>query len=223
MNTSTDRKGISKEEYQQRQAQCEQEKFTVETNRRLQQLELSLLELQKGLNIQKAFNGSIQSSCESEISEMAMNMASSLKEFRQALGDMQGEMTAQNTKIRVIGEDQNFCLHPDDLKIELKPLKKVVDDLCDAQDKLHREVHGLIDRQKQEFINQLKSLKEELLSRPTGLPELQKLLEAKIELVELNGQNAVLRSSNNEKQLLLVERKIDNIYQLIKKLELAKE
>ena len=95
--------------------------------------------------------------------------------------------------------------------------------MCISHEKMHREYNGLIDRFKLDVTNQIKSLREELISRPTGLPELQKLLESKIELVELNGQNAVLRSSNNEKQILLIERKIENIYQLIKRLDLNKQ
>jgi len=80
-----------------------------------------------------------------------------------------------------------------------------------------------LNRFTQEVDNNLKVNKEEILSIPSELPHLKKMLDQRIELVELNGQNAVLRSSNNERQILLVERKIENIYQLVKKLDITNQ
>ena len=214
---------MSLEDFKRRQEQCDHEKHVVETNKRLNLIQLTLDRLQRDIEQVSAEQGSLESSCESQLREIMDSTMSSLKEFRQTIGDFQSRLYSQDLKMQALSDDQHYLVNKEDLSSELKPLKKIANDLCDAHDKLHGEVHGLIERLRLDVSNQLKAFKEEVLNRPTGLPELQKLLEAKIELVELNGQNAVLRSSNNEKQLLLVERKIDNIYQLIKKLELEKE
>ena len=147
----------------------------------------------------------------------------SLKEFRQEIGDFQTHINKQDQQINKVKQDQNDLVTSEDFKDYMRACQGLLDSLFDQQKKMQSEYHGLIDRLKIDFNNQIKSLREELISRPTGLPELQKLLESKIELVELNGQNAVLRSSNNEKQILLVERKIENIYQLIKRIDLNKQ
>lgn len=223
MSTFTDKKGLSKEEYQRRQEQCESEKFTVQTNKRLQDIELSLREHEKQLNIHKAFYGGIRSDVESKINEIMNATMTSLKEFRQIIGDCETHMKDQDSEILKLNQAQQNLVSDEDLKTSLRLIDSAINDLRKSQNALHSEFNGLIERLKIDLSNQVKALREELIARPTGIPELQRLLESKIELVELNGQNAVLRSSNNEKQLLLVDRKIDNIYQLIKKLELSKQ
>ncbi len=223
MNTSTDKRGLSKEEYQRRQEQCEAEKFTVQTNKRLQDIELSLREHEKQLNTHQAFQGEIKSDVSSQINEIITLTMGSLKEFRQAIGDFDTHMKKQDAKLQAMKEQQDLLASEEDVGIWNSSLWEAIKDIHSKIDLIRKENNGLIDRLKIDLFNQIKSLREELIARPTGLPELQRLLESKIELVELNGQNAVLRSSNNEKQLLLVDRKIDNIYQLIKKLELSKQ
>lgn len=223
LNTSMDRKGMSKEEYQRRQEQCEQEKFIVETNKRLQNIELSLARLQKEIQSFEAERGSLESSCNSQINEIMNSTMSSLKEFRQTIGDYKTYIENQNVKLTAMQHSLDLYVKQEEFKEYEDYSFKIHESIKFTIRKFREEYNGLLERQKIDFSNQLKELKEELLSRPTGVPELQKLLESKIELVELNGQNAVLRSSNNEKQILLVERKIDNIYQLIKKIELSKE
>lgn len=215
--------GISKQEYQRRQEKCEEEKFTNQTNRRLQDIELSLLEHEKQLNIHRAFHGGIRSDVNREISEIMNASMTSLKEFRQEIGDFKTHMKNQDEKLQDLKEDQDIFVQVEEFKSSLKMLDDLLKDLRKTQKAMHTEFNGLIDRLKQDFTSQIKALKEELIARPTGISELQRLLESKIELVELNGQNSVLRSANNEKQLLLVERKIDNIYQLIKKIELSNQ
>ncbi len=218
-----DKRGLSREEYKKRQEQCEAEKFSVQTNKRLQDIELSLREHEKQLNTHRAFHGGIRSDVDSQINEIMTATMTSLKEFRQTIGDFETHMKNQDSKIQELKDEQEQLVYQEDLTISLRLIDSALNELRKTQKAMHSEFNGLIERLKIDFSNQIKSLKEELISRPTGISELQKLLESKIELVELNGQNAVLRSANNEKQLLLVERKIDNIYQLIKKLELSKQ
>lgn len=223
MSTSTVKKGMSLEDYKRRQEQCDQEKHVVDTNKRLQNIELSLDRIQREIEKVSAEQGSLESSCESQLRDIMNSTMSSLKEFRQCVGDFESRLYSQDMKMQALSNEQYDLVNKEDLRISLKMIDSRFEQIEANHKKIHNEVHGLIDRLRLDFSNQLKAFKEEVLNRPTGLPELQKLLDAKIELVELNGQNAVLRSSNNEKQILLVERKIDHIYQLIKKIELSKQ
>lgn len=102
--------------------------------------------------------------------------------------------------------------------------------LCERMDRLEKdrgvirkEVNEQIERRYADFQTKLEANKQEIISRPSEIPDLRRLIDQKIELIELNGQNAVLRSANNEKQIMLVERKIENIYQLIKRIDINKQ
>lgn len=66
------------------------------------------------------------------------------------------------------------------------------------------------------FISEIKSI-------PSGVPELKKDIESKLEAIALDGTNAILRSSNCEKHLNLVEKKIESILLLIKKIDLNQQ
>lgn len=68
--------------------------------------------------------------------------------------------------------------------------------------------------------SKLLALREELLAKFNQITEVKKSLEDKLELVALNGTNSVLRCGNNERQLALIEKKLENIYALIKELQL---
>ena len=60
-------------------------------------------------------------------------------------------------------------------------------------------------------------------SIPSEASEIKKHLEEKIDVVSLDGSNALLRSSNCEKHLNLIEKKIECIMLLIKKIDLNQQ
>ena len=71
-----------------------------------------------------------------------------------------------------------------------------------------------------EFNVKLAALRKEFLEKPSEIEDLKTSFKDQLELVSLNGTNSQLRSSNNEKHVQLIDKKIENIYQLIKQLEL---
>lgn len=94
----------------------------------------------------------------------------------------------------------------DNMENEIKELKRLIDEqvtnlsrLCDSK---------------------VKASKEEILSIPSEIPELKRSFQEKFDLMEMDLENGRIRASNNEKQLIVIEKKIEQIYLLIKKLEL---
>ena len=71
-----------------------------------------------------------------------------------------------------------------------------------------------------DFNVKLAALRKEFLEKPSEIEDLKTSFKDQLELVSLNGTNSQLRSSNNEKHVQLIDKKIENIYQLIKQLEL---
>ncbi len=148
---------------------------------------------------------------------------SSLKDFRQELGDISTILENNKRWIRQVRSEIEDCVDLSTFNEKISALHDCIKSLQEEKISMRIEFNGLIDRIKLDFENKLKNQRQEILSIPSEVPNIKKEMDQKIELVELNGQNAVIRSSNNEKQILLVERKIENLYQLIKRLEIAKE
>lgn len=85
---------------------------------------------------------------------------------------------------------------------------------------------------KQEFSEGLSNLKDHVdglgryLDNKIGQPDPQLMLlreeiNKKVDLSLLDGQNSLLRSMNNEKQINLIEKKIENLYLMIKNIDLT--
>ena len=214
---------MSREEFLNKQDVSNRQKFVIETNQRLNKIENGVNDLNHHMDEVFISQNNLESACASEISEMQSCVTSSLKDFRQCLGDFDSRITKLETSIKQMHEGIFSLVTRDELNEETKERHKSCEMMHVYITQIHKEVHGLIERLKLQVTNQIKESKEEILSRPTGILELQKLIESKIEIVELNGQNSALRSSNNETQIMLLERKIENIYQLIKKIELSEK
>lgn len=212
--------GIQKREFHEAQQMKAEEDFKYHTNQRIQNLQFAIDMINKSLASCVAAQGSDKNCVDTQIAEVMNATMSSLKEFRQELGDMATQMTNTNNWIRQVRSEIEDCVETSHFNEKISHLHDCIKKLHSEKDSMRKEFNGLIDRLKSDFENRLKAQKEEILAMPSEVPNLRKLMDQKIELVELNGQNAVLRSSNNEKQIMLVERKIENLYQLIKKLDL---
>lgn len=215
--------GIDKERYKELQALKDQEDFRYQTTQGLQNLKFDLERQQERLAKIMAERGSDKKDTDIQLQHIMEACMSSLKEFRQDLGDINTQLTNTNNWIKQVRTEIEDCVETSNFNEKISHLHDCIKRLHTEKDSMRKEFNGLIDRLKLDFESRLKTQKEEILAIPSEVPNLRKVMDQKIELVELNGQNAVLRSSNNEKQIMLVERKIDNIYQLIKKLEIANE
>lgn len=215
--------GMDKERYKELQAMKDQEDFRYQTTQGLQNLRFDMERQQERLAKLMAERGSDKKDMDIQLQHIMEACMSSLKEFRQDLGDINTQLTNTNNWIKQVRSELEECVETSNFNEKISHLHDCIKRLHTEKDSMRKEFNGLIDRLKLDFENRLKAQKEEILAIPSEVPNLRKVMDQKIELVELNGQNAVLRSSNNEKQIMLVERKIDNIYQLIKKLEIANE
>lgn len=82
------------------------------------------------------------------------------------------------------------------------------------------EMNAMMHRLSSEFTAKLEAFRHEILSKPSEVPALKRQLEEKIDIVSMDGTNAVLRSANCEKHLQLIEKKIEQLYLLIKRIDL---
>lgn len=226
MSTSTvtpKPKGISQEEYKRNQESLHNEKFQFDANQRMQNLQFQVNDLKKNIEDILAAQGVDKRCVDTQLEQIMEATMNSLKEFRQNIGDFKTGMefmgrgiTAQNSMI-------DACVEKSLFNEKLSHLHECIKRLHGEKDAMRKEFNGLIERLKIDFDQRLQAMKAEILAIPSEVPALKHLMDQKLELVELNGQNAVLRSSNNERQILLVERKIDNLYQLVKALDIGRK
>lgn len=215
--------GIPNKEYYEAQQIKAEEDFKYHTNQRIQNLQFAIDMINKSLALFVAAQDSDKNCVDTQIAKVMETTMSSLKEFRQELGDMATQMTNTNNWIRQIRSEIEGCVKTSQFNEKISHLHDCINRLNSEKDAMRKEFNGLIDRLKLDFENRLKAQKEEILAIPSEIPDLKKLMDQKLELVELNGQNGVLRSSNNERQIMLLERKIENIYQLFKQLDINKQ
>lgn len=213
--------GMQKRDYQQVQQLKAEETFKFDTNQRLQNLQFAMDKLSGALSEAVANQGSDKKDCDIEIENVMQSCMSSLKEFRGELNQMFNDINNVKSWVKQTRSEVEDCVETSNFNEKISHLHDCIKKLHTEKDSMRKEFNGLLDRQKCDFEAKLKALKEEILAIPSEVPNLRKVVDQKIELVELNGQNAVLRSSNNENKIMLVERKIENIYQLIKKIEIT--
>lgn len=136
-------------------------------------------------------------------------VCANLKKFDSDLSVLNGKLSTQNSSLQSFSE-------------EIGVSKK-------ASQKNQEESEYKIGRLEDYLKHQVKSLEEALnkkvndfISRPSELKGIRDELLNKIANSSMDSQNANLRSTNTDKQLQLQERKIENIYLLLKKYELTK-
>ncbi len=213
--------GLPKKEYQEIQQNRSEEDFKYDTNQRIQKLQFAIDEINKSLMESIALQGSEKKENDIQLHYVMESVMLSLKEFRQQLGDFAYESNACREVLRQMKENLNDYVHVKVFNERISRLEESISQLSKDKDSVRKDFTGLIERFKSDCDTKIKTQKEEILSIPSEIPAIKKDINQKIELVELNGQNAALRSSNNEKQIMLVERKIENLYQLIKKIDIS--
>jgi len=85
------------------------------------------------------------------------------------------------------------------------------------------EMHALAQDFYDSMLKNFDKFKQEIILKPTGIEDVKKYLEQKLEVVAMDGSNAILRSANCEKHVNLLEKKIECIMLLIKKMDLNKQ
>lgn len=84
------------------------------------------------------------------------------------------------------------------------------------------QIYTEIQKNSQEVDVKLKEIKNSVASAPAALANLKDEMIKKMEGVTLDGTNAVLRSNNTANQIVLLEKKIENILLRLKAVEIPK-
>lgn len=105
----------------------------------------------------------------------------------------------------------------------LPDLKGRVDQSESELIRFKNEIHSAMDDFVSEVHKKIEAFKQEIKNQPCPLDEVKKEIKEKLDIVSMDCQNSQLRSANCEKHLNLIEKKIESIMLLIKKIDLNQQ
>lgn len=160
----------------------------------------------------------------SKTTHSILNNFSSLTD-RVSMSDVKRNMLAQdvldfNEKLKKALDDQSYVLDRFlDLFDQFHSFKKDIDDKLNNQnDYIKSQTQSIVSN----LLKQMEVLRYDLMSSPSSIESIKNELLQKMDSISLDSQNASIRSVNTDKQLQLQERKIENIYLILKKNEFNK-
>ena len=214
-------RGLDQETIEDMQKEKNDNDQVLHVNMKLQALQFGIDDINKCISEVIAKQGSFEVACMGSIQKLVENTKEIINGYNKTISKMQLDVDHVQTVVsQMLSYSSNFvekATHGQHIQEVQERIKEILKD----KNSLAVEVHGLIDRLKIDFSQRMAVQKNDILSIPSELPSLRKDIDQKIELVELNGQNAHLRSSNNEKAIMLLERKLDQVYQLLKQIQIA--
>lgn len=213
-------KGMKKEDYKAAQEKINEDNFNNNANYRINDLVYSLNSALERINSLEAKQGELKMDNHLEITKVMNDCTDSLKGFKSIIDDLQIKMNSLiNNMACMEGDLRGFALSQDVSKL-IADLELKINSLSAGYNNSLNDLRNEMGRHNSCCQALHQKFKDDILSIPSEIPELKILFDKKLELVELNGQNSVLRSTNNERHINLLEKKIENLYQLLKKFDL---
>lgn len=211
---------MKKEDYKSAQEKINENNSNNNANFRIIALEDSLKSAFERINSLEEKQGELKMEHHLEITKVMDDCKESLKGFGKTIDDLQIKMNSLVNNMACVESDlREFALSQDVNKLFLS-LELKVDGLSNDHNNSLADLRNELGRHNSCCQVLIQQFKDDVLSIPSEIPELKNLIDKKLELVELNGQNSILRSTNNERHIHLLEKKIENLYQLIKKFDL---
>ncbi len=87
---------------------------------------------------------------------------------------------------------------------------------------LRKQIENDVSNVKDQVVTYMDNTKVEMIGSPGSLESVQRSLATRLDSITLDGSNAVLRSSNNEQMIKILEKKVEKISILMKKNEFSK-
>ncbi len=163
----------------------------------------------------------------SEFEEQNNFVESKLKSIQSSFSNIHNELERLDNQV-VLNLNKNT-----EFSVESKSTKDFIEQV---QEKI-RNLHSLNNTLKQDFYNSLivytnsinedvskrfSNFKIELKESPDSSNSIKSEIISKLDSVALDGSNALLKASNSAQQISILEKKIENIYLLLKKFEINK-
>lgn len=195
--------------------------FEISVKNRIRCLEALVETLKTSIEALIGKQGADKVASDATISNGLDALSKTLSEFRKIQDTFQYDVTTNRDMLKKTYTEQNNYVLLKDFHEKFLMLENHVKSFKTEKEAFKADFSRIVQDKFAEISDKMESFKAYLAAKPAEMPSLQKIIEEKIELAELNGQNSILRSSNNERHIQLLERKIENIYQLLKKIDMS--
>lgn len=214
---------MPKEQYDQIHEVKEEADFKFNTNQSLQNLKFAVETLSSALKEACENIIALKSDVTAKSYDLARNVSDNLSGQMQTLGDFRDVIKDIKIKVAYLEDEVDHTASSKDLNalkeemyLQCRMIRQEIDML---KGKVYQDIYTEISK----VHEKIQSAKDEIINMPSQLPEFEHMIDEKIQICDLNGQNALLRSANNERHVQLIDKKIENLYQLIKEIKLSKE
>lgn len=218
------KKPISDEDNEEFQAKKAEQDFRYDTCQKLQNLHRAIEDLYVQLRQCIATQGSDHIRLDAKMDRTLDQLGSIVKQQTQRIETLELQIQKQKMEFaEVLSNLGKSATRKEDLQHAFLLLG-------DSLEKLRKEFETMQTNMNRNSLSQLaayesslRAFKHDMTSKPDPIPALRKEFDDKLELVTLNGTNSILRSTNNEKQISLVEKKIEQINLILKQHELNRQ
>ena len=215
--------GMERNVYIDSQKGKEVEEFKFSTNQRIQNLQFAIDSINKMLSDSIANHGSEKKDIEIQISLFKDSIISSLKEFKNTIIQLEKMTEANKSLTAELLKVQMLYVPKSDLDEKISHLNESILKLHSEKVSMRKEFNELIERLKMEVEIKVKISKKEILETPTDLPKVKILLDQNIELSETYYKSCAERFAKDEQKILMLEKKILNIYELMKEFKISNQ
>lgn len=161
----------------------------------------------------------VQSGIKQEL--LGAKVQSDIVGFKTALSSMSAKMDGQLQSFSTILDDwAGRTVSNDVFRSSITELNSRISSMEQSQSEFKDEINRLINQFASRCDLKIQQLADEIANKPSEIPAVKDELNTRIDVVSMDSSNAILRSSNCEKHLQLIEKKIENLYLLIKKFDL---
>lgn len=101
-------------------------------------------------------------------------------------------------------------------------IKSKLDSILPEVNRFKSELYDQNNQFRDSIRTLVEEFKQNILNKPSEIPSLKSDFDAKLKNAYLDLENANIRTQNLEKQILFMEKKIENVMLLVKKIELDK-
>jgi len=216
-------RGIPKEEFSRIQELKAEDDFKIDTAYQIGEIKICLSVLQESLSKAQGVISSNKAQIESQLSEILDGAMAAIKEVKKDLHAISNEIGLNRVRMSEIDYKLDSCAKEEDLRETIAGLHECIENFSFEREQIRADFQRYVNTLRSQYDTKLDDFKSEIMNIPSEIPEMTRLIDEKVQLVELNGQNSILRSANNEKQIMLLERKIENLSQVVKKIELTKQ
>ena len=211
--------------YTEEQIAAQEEKnnndFVYRTNQEIQNIWNKIDSLELLFQKHLASHGSEISQFQAALDNHQSEMRDYLKLCNTNFDDFQKRLASHVNDVLVCFEQvQNEFVSKTEINPKLHSFKEVLSSLETSNRMCNDNIRSLLQRFPALVDEKVGSLRDELNSRPSNESAIRQELNQTLDVVGMDVTNASIRCANNEKQLNLIEKKIEQLFLLIKKLEL---